>query len=202
VRVQLEVCTDSSVKVYTREAVKAEKYTDKDIDKIVKTIAFGKTLNNQERNQLEEVVRKNFKAFSRNKGDLGFTTLIEHEIDLLQETPVKLKPHKLSFEEQKAAAEYVQTLIKEGQAQPSRSPWSSPAFLVPKKEPGTFRMVCDYRKLNDLTPPWSMPLPYMLDLQQQLGRAHCFAIMDITSGFYNVPMKEEHNLIPPFVLDT
>jgi hypothetical protein len=168
----------------------------------VKTIAFGKTLNDQERNQLEEVVRKNFKAFSRNKGDLGFTTLIEHEIDLLHETLVKMKPYKLSFEEQKAAAEYVQTLIKEGQDQPSKSPWSSPAFFVPKKEPGTLRMVCDYRKLNDLTRPWSMHLPHMSDLQQQLGRARYFAIMDITSGFYNVPMKEKHNLIPPFVLKT
>jgi tRNA (Thr-GGU) A37 N-methylase len=78
----------------------------------VRTITFGKTLNNQERNQLEEVVRKNINAFSRNKGDLEFTTLIEHEIDLLHETPVKIKPYKLSFEEQKAAAEYVQTLIE------------------------------------------------------------------------------------------
>jgi hypothetical protein len=148
VRVHLEVCSDSSAKVYTQEAVKAKEYTDKDIDEIVKTITFGKTLSDQERN-LEEVVRKNFEAFSRNKGDLGFTTLIKHEIDLLHETPVKINPYKLLFEEQKAAAEYVQTMIKEGQVQPSKSPWSSPAFLVPKKEPGTSRMVCVYRKLND-----------------------------------------------------
>jgi hypothetical protein len=109
VRVQLEVCTDSSVEVYTQEAVRAKEYTDKDINEIVRTITFGKILNDQERNQLEEVVRKNLKAFSRNKGDLGFTTLIEHEIDLLHKTHFKMKPYKLSFEEQKAAAEYVQT---------------------------------------------------------------------------------------------
>jgi hypothetical protein len=200
VRVQLEVCTDSSVEVYTLEEIKAKEYTDKDIDEIVKTITSGNTLNGQERNQLEEVVRKNFKAFSRNKGDLGFTTLIEHEIDVLHETPVKMRPYKHSFEEQKAAAEYIQNLIKEEQVQPSKSPWSSLAFLVPKKELGTFRMVGDYRKLNDLTRPWSMPLPYMSDLQQQLERAHYFAIMDITSGFYNVPMKEEHKPYTPFCL--
>jgi hypothetical protein len=71
---------------------------------------------------------------------------------------------------------------------------------VPKKEPGTFWMVCDCRKLNDLTRPWSMPLPYMSDLQQQLGRTHYFAILDITSGFYNVPMKEEHKPYTAFCL--
>jgi hypothetical protein len=50
VRVHLEVCTDSSVEVYTQEAVKAKKYTEKDIDEIVRTITFGKTSNDQERN--------------------------------------------------------------------------------------------------------------------------------------------------------
>jgi hypothetical protein len=44
VRVQLEVCTDSSVEVYTQEAVEAKEYTDKDIDEIVKTITFGKDI--------------------------------------------------------------------------------------------------------------------------------------------------------------
>jgi predicted nucleic acid-binding OB-fold protein len=101
VRVQLEVCTDSSVEVDTQEAIRAKEYTDKDIDEIVRTITFGKTLNDQERNQLEEVVQKIFKAFSRNKGEFGFTTLIEHEIDLLHETPVKMKHYKLSFENRK-----------------------------------------------------------------------------------------------------
>jgi hypothetical protein len=52
VRVQLEVCTDSSVEVYTQEAVKAKEYTDKDIDETVKTITFGKTLSGQEKNHV------------------------------------------------------------------------------------------------------------------------------------------------------
>lgn len=37
-----------------------------------------------------------------------------------------------------------------------------------------------------------MPLPFMSDLQQQLGQARFFAMMDIISGFYNVLMKREH----------
>jgi hypothetical protein len=45
-----------------------------------------------------------------------------------------------------------------------------------------------------------MPLSYMSDLQQHLGRAHYFAKMDITSGFYNVSMKEEHKPYTAFCL--
>ena len=203
VRVQLEVCSDTTKEFYTQEAVKSDSvsgYTQAEIDDILQTIQFGSKLSDEELKLLKDVVTKNIKAFSRSKGDLGYTTLIEHEIDLVRVNPVKLKPYKLSFEEQKYAADYVQTLIKEGQIQPSKSPWSSPAFLVPKKVPGTFRMVVDYRKLNDATKPWSMPLPFMSDLQHQLGRAKYFAIMDITSGFYNVPMKEEHRQYTAFCL--
>jgi hypothetical protein len=61
-------------------------------------------------------------------------------------------------------------------------------------------MAVDYRKLNDATKPWSMPLPFMSDLQHQLGRARLFATMDITSGFYNVPMKPEHRQYTAFCL--
>lgn len=51
--------------------------------------------------------------------------------------------------------------------------------------------MCDYRRLNSQTRSWSMPLPFISDLQQQLGPSRFFAMMDITSGFYNVPMKQE-----------
>jgi hypothetical protein len=89
-------------------------------------------LSEREKDELREVIQENIKAFSRDKGDLGYTTLIEHEIDLINDTPVKIKPYKLSFEEQKVAAESIQRLLKEGQIVPSKSPWSTPAFLVQK----------------------------------------------------------------------
>jgi hypothetical protein len=54
------------------------------------------------------------------------------------------------------------------------------------------RTAVDYRKLNNATRSWSMPLPFMSDLQQQLDQARYFTTMDIASGFYNVPMKAEH----------
>lgn len=162
-------------------------------------MTFGSNLSESDSELLQSVVRKNIRAFSRYKGDLGFTTLIEHEIDLVNQTSVKLRPYKLSFEKQKAAAEYVAQLMREGQVVPSKLPWSSPDFLVPKPD-GSYRFVVDYRKLNEATRSWSMPLPYMSDLQQQLDRARYFATMDIASGFYNVPMKAEHRQYTAFCL--
>jgi hypothetical protein len=195
----MQICSDTSQEMYSMIDLKKKDYTSDDAEKIVSEIDFGKSLSSEEKQLLVDAVKKNIQAFSRHKADIGYTTLVEHEIDLINNTPIKLKPYKLSFAEQKAAAEFVQQLLKEGQVTLSKSPWSTPAFFVPKPD-GSLRFVLDYRKLNKQTRSWSMPLPYMSDLQQQLGQAHYFATMDITSGFYNVPMKPEHRQYTAFSL--
>jgi hypothetical protein len=131
-RVEIEVCSDCTQELYSVEALKDVEYTDADAEKIVSEITFGQTLTDEDRAILVDVVKKRISSFSRHTGDIGYTTLIEHEIDLTDTKPFKIKPYKLSFAEQSAAAEYIQQLVKEGQIQPSKSPWSSPAFLKPK----------------------------------------------------------------------
>jgi hypothetical protein len=191
-RVYIKPCSKTSFESYSTETTKSFEYGNAEVEKIMSQIKLGNNLSEHEKDELREGIKGNIKALSTDKGDLGYTTLIEHEIDLISDTPVKMKPYKLSFEEQKVAAEFIQPLLKEGQILPSKSPWSTPAFLVPKPKPGEYRLVCDCRQLNLHTRAWSMPLPFMSDLQQQLGQARFFAMMDITSGFYNVPMKREH----------
>jgi hypothetical protein len=63
---------------------------------------------------------------------MGYTTLIESEIDPTDTTPVQIRPYKLSFEEQRKAAKIVEQLLKEKAIACSRSDWAAPAFLVPK----------------------------------------------------------------------
>lgn len=200
-RVEIETVSDFFQELYTVEALQKSEYTEEDADKIVSEITFGKELTPEERQELVDVVKRRISSFSRHKGDIGYTTLIEHEIDLIDPKPFKIKPYKLSFDEQAAAVAYIQQLLKEGQIQPSKSPFSSPAFLKPKpNQPGLWRLLIDFRKLNTMTRAWSMPLPYMSDLQQKIARFQYFATMDVTSGFYNVPVKPEHRQYTAFNL--
>jgi hypothetical protein len=98
-----------------------EEYTSEEVEKILSSVSFGANLSDFERVLLQSVVRTNIKAFGRHKGDSEYTTLIEHETDLINQTPIKLRPYILSCEEQKAAAEYVHWL-REGLVVPSKSP--------------------------------------------------------------------------------
>lgn len=56
---------------------------------------------------------------------------------------------------------------------------------------GTLRICTDFRWLNARTIKDAHPLPHQSDCLAALGGNTLFRTMDLTSGFYNVPMAEE-----------
>lgn len=72
---------------------------------------------------------------------------------------------------------------------PSKSPWSSPVVLVPKKN-GEVRFCVDYRRLNRLTKK-VYPLPRIDDSLDQLAGSSYLSIIDLKSGYWQVPMEQE-----------
>ena len=82
---------------------------------------------------------------------------------------IKLKPnpkiyrhreYQLQGNRAEAMKKLLAEFIERGWIQPSDSEWASPAFIVPKKEKGEWRLVVDYRCLNEQTKhdPYSLPL--------------------------------------------
>ena len=79
--------------------------------------------------------------------------------------------------------------------EPSSSPYNSPVWIVPKKpDPQTgksrWRMVIDYRKLNEKTINDAYPLPLITDILDQLGSAKYFSVLDMASGFHQIELDE------------
>ena len=86
---------------------------------------------------------------------------------------IKLKPNPKIYRHQEYQlqadrAEAMQKLLAEfierGWIEPSDSEWESPASTVPKKEKGEWRLVVDYRDLNEQTErnSYSLPLIYTI----------------------------------------
>lgn len=115
-------------------------------------------------------------------------TSCSHAI-ITQGHQVSCRPRRLTGEKLTAAREHFQELMARGIVQPSKSSWSSPIHLV-QKTTGEWRIVGDYRRLNEITVPDRYPVPYLSDFQAILHGTTIYSKLDLQSAFQQVPMDE------------
>ena len=70
-------------------------------------------------------------------------------------------------------------------------PYASRAFVIPKKAPGQFREVIDYRALNENTVKDKFPLPRIEALFDETQLSPIKSICDMQDGYYNYRMEEK-----------
>ncbi|CAK1595436.1 unnamed protein product [Parnassius mnemosyne] len=84
-------------------------------------------------------------------------------------------------------------MLEQGIIRPSESAWSSPIWIVPKKVDASgktkWRLVVDFRKLNEKTISDKYPIPNISDVLDKLGNCQYFTTLDLASGFYQVEMN-------------
>ncbi len=79
------------------------------------------------------------------------TSKAKHLIQLkLGAKPVYIPAYRLPHSQRQVVNEQIDDMLQQGVIQPSKSPWNSPLFLVPKKD-GQFRPVINFRKVNEVT---------------------------------------------------
>ena len=83
-----------------------------------------------------------------------------HEINTIDHPPPTSKAYYTTPEKQEAMHKIIQELLQSNLIRQSYSPYAAPAMLVPKKN-NTWRMVVDYKKLNNITIKDNHPLPNM-----------------------------------------
>jgi hypothetical protein len=73
-----------------------------------------------------------------------------------------------------------------GYIKPESSPITSPTFLVPKKQPGQYQMVVDYRKVNDITEKDHYTMANAETELDKLKGKKVFTKFDIRAGYNNI----------------
>lgn len=147
-------------------------------------------LSPEEVKQAVELLQKHSTVFSQGEGDLGCTTLVEHEIPLMDEAPVRQRYRRLPPSQYEQVKAHIQQLLDHGVVRPSCSPYSSPIVVVFKKN-GEIRLCVDYRLLNAKTRKDAYPLPRIEESLDALTGAQWFSTLDLASGYNQVPVAEK-----------
>ena len=121
---------------------------------------------------------------------LGRYTGVAHEIITSNHPPITCRPHRVPPHKREAIKEACQEMQRLGVASPTTSPWAFPCLLVKKKD-GGWRIVADFRKLNDITEKFYFPLPNIDDSIHYIQDARWFTSIDLANAFWQIPMSKE-----------
>jgi hypothetical protein len=91
----------------------------------------------------------------------------------------------------------VNELLEQGVVKPSKSPYASPAFLVPNSR-GDYRLVVDYRKVNAKIKFNCYPLPTIDQAFEQFAGAQFFSVLDLKSAYFQIPLSNKSRCITAF----
>lgn len=121
-------------------------------------------------------------------------------LKLIDNNPVYVKNYRLPYTQKVEIDTQIDKLLKNNLIEPSVSNYNSPLILVPKKgsDRKKWRMCVDYRLVNKKLIADKFPLPRIDDILDGLGRARYFSIVDLYSGFHQIPIEESSRNITSF----
>lgn len=152
-------------------------------------------LNAEEKANLESLCTQYADVFYLEGEALTFTNKIKHSIKTTDEVPVYTKSYRYPFIHRQEVQDQISKMLEQGIIRPSSSAWSSPIWVVPKKADASgktkWRLVVDFRKLNEKTLDDKYPIPNIADVLDKLGNCQYFTTLDLASGFYQVEMNPD-----------
>lgn len=181
--------------------------TDKSINarvnKIINEINFD-TLNSEEKAEIEAICTKYQDIFHVDGDKLTYTHIGKADISLKKDvSPKYSKPYRLPHTQKQDIKEEIRKMLENDIIEPSVSPWNSPILIVPKKkDPVTglqkFRMVIDYRHVNERIEDDKFPLPNITDIYDMVGGAAYFSCIDLSQGYYQMELDANSRPITAF----
>ena len=90
-------------------------------------------------------------------------------------------------------------LLQKGIVEPSRSPWAAAVVIAPKKTPGQWRFIVDYRRLNGVSKFDAYPMPRSDNGLDLLKGSTFFSSLDLASGFHQIRLSEKSKELTAFL---
>lgn len=152
-------------------------------------------VNSEERHQLLEILRQYQDLFYKEGDKLTFTHEVHHEIITTTNNAIYSKIYRYPRIHEQEIERQIQEMLDQNIITHSNSPYNSPLWIVSKKLDNSgeqkWRIVIDYRKLNDVTINDKFPIPNIESILDKLGKAQYFTTLDLAKGFHQILVKPE-----------
>ena len=159
------------------------------LNRIKREVKFSSDLTEIQTDSVHKMLSARSGVMSVNNDDIGHAAVTSHKIKLYDDTPIRIKPRHFPAPVAKQIEDECQRLLNLDVIEHSKSPFSSP--VCPVFKPGkTMRLCIDYRKLNEVTVADRFPIPSLQDYIFGLYNRKFFTSLDLTSGFFQVPLEE------------
>ena len=126
------------------------------------------------------------------------TNVIECDLQLTTAQPIRSKPYPVPHALRETINNEVQDMLSLGVIERSESPYASPVVMVRKKD-GTIRFCVDFRRLNRVVLFDPEPMPNAEDLFAKLRKGKYLSKIDLTKGYWQIPMSERSKDYTAFV---
>lgn len=114
-----------------------------------------------------------------------------HHITTTPGPSVACRPRRLAPDRLIIAKKEFEAMIRLGIARLSKSCWSAPLHLVPKKDSDAWRPCGDYRALNARTIPNRYPVRHIEDFAQSIRGRVIFSTIDLVRAYNQIPVATE-----------
>ena len=118
------------------------------------------------------------------------TNAIECNLHLTTNEPIRSKPYPIPQAVRETVRSEIKDMLSMGIIRPSTSSYASPVVMVRKKD-NSVRFCVDYRKLNRIIMLDPEPMPNPDELFTELSKDKYFSKIDMTKGYWQIPMAPE-----------
>lgn len=151
--------------------------------------------------ELGELCIKYADVFALQTDKMTVNNFYSQKLRITDQNPTYVKNYRLPQSHKEEINKQVAKLLEDDLIEPSCSNYNSPLILVPKPTLGgekRWRMCVDYRLVNKKLVADKFPLPRIDEILDGLGRAKYFSVLDLFSGFHQVPLEEDSRDITSF----
>ena len=135
---------------------------------------------------------ENTAAFSI-RDEIGTCPYFEVKLKLRDDKPFFVRPYNIREDQKPIIQKEMDRLEKLGIIRKGLTGYSSPVLLVKRKQQNLYRVVTDFRVLNERLVRVNHAFPIVRDCLEAIGASKCevMSVLDLRDAYHTLPLAEE-----------